>query len=102
MCSQKVIDPSAAVPKQYQMQVITLSDGRLITGIVREQNSKSVVVQTDTQQLVLAAEDIEKMKPSKLSMMPERQFDKLKPEEIRDLLGYLATHSQVPLPAGVK
>ncbi len=99
---QKVIDPSAAVPRQYQMQVITLNDGRLINGIVRERNSKSVVVQTDTQQLVLAAEDIEQMKPSKMSMMPERQFDKLTPEEIRDLLGYLATHSQVPLPAGAK
>jgi len=98
----KVIDPSAAVPKQFQMQIITLSDGRLITGIVREQTAKSVVVQTDTQRLVLAAEDIEQMKPSKLSMMPERQFDKLTPEELRDLLGYLATHSQVPLPAGAK
>ena len=84
------------------MQVIALSDGRLITGIVREQTPRSLVVQTDTQRLILAAEDIEQMKPSKLSMMPERQFDKLKPEEIRDLFGYLATHSQVPLPAGVK
>ena len=96
---QKVIDPSAAVPKEYQMQVITLKDGRLINGIVREKNDRSVVVQTDTQRLVLAAEDVEQMKPSKMSMMPERQFDKLKPEEIRDLLGYLATHSQVPFPA---
>ena len=61
-----------------------------------------MVVQTDTQRLVLAAEDIEQMKPSKMSMMPERQFDKLKPEEIRDLLGYLATHSQVPLPPDAK
>jgi putative membrane-bound dehydrogenase-like protein len=99
---QKVIDPSAAVPKEYQMQVIQLKDGRLINGIVREQTAHSVVVQTDTQRLVLAAEDIEEMKPSKMSMMPERQFDKLAPEEIRDLLGYLATHSQVPLPAEPK
>jgi putative heme-binding domain-containing protein len=99
---QKVIDPSAAVPKEYQMQVITLHDGRLINGIVRERSARSVVVQSDTQRLVLAAEDIEQMKPSKMSMMPERQFDKLQPEEIRDLLGYLATHSQVPLPAQLK
>ena len=99
---QKVIDPSAAVPNEYQMQVILLTDGRLINGIVRERTARSVVVQTDTQRLVLATEDIEKMTPSKMSMMPERQFDKLKPEEIRDLLGYLATHSQVPLPADAK
>jgi putative heme-binding domain-containing protein len=94
----QVIDPSAAVPTQYQMQVITLNDGRLITGIVQEKTARSVVVQTATQRLVLAAEDIDQMKPSRMSMMPERQFDKMTPEEIRDLLGYLATHSQVPLP----
>ncbi len=95
---QKVIDPSAAVPKQYQMQIIQLQDGRLINGIVRERTAKSVVVQTDTHEIILASDDIEQMKASKMSMMPERQFDKLKPEEIRDLLGYLATHTQSPIP----
>lgn len=95
---QKVIDPSAAVPKQYQMQIIQLQDGRLINGIIRERTAKSLVVQTDTHEVILATQDIDEMKPSKMSMMPERQFDKLKPEEIRDLLGYLATHTQVPLP----
>ncbi|HEX4000719.1 MAG TPA: PVC-type heme-binding CxxCH protein [Pirellulales bacterium] len=99
---QQVIDPSAAVPKEYQMQMILLKDGRLLNGIIRERTARSIVVQTDTQRIALATEDIDQIKPSKMSMMPERQFDKLKPEEIRDLLGYLATHSQVPLPPGAQ
>ena len=96
---QKLMDPSAAVPKEFQMQVIVLNDGRLISGIVREQTPRSIVVQTDRQQVILATEDIEQMKPSKVSMMPEGQLDKMTRDEMRDLFGYLATHSQVPLPA---
>ena len=66
---------------------------------MREQTPRSVVVQTDRQQVILATEDIEQMKPSKVSMMPEGQLDKMTREQMRDLFGYLATHNQVPLPA---
>ncbi|MEK6236768.1 MAG: hypothetical protein N2C14_18840, partial [Planctomycetales bacterium] len=48
--------------------------------------------------VILPTEDVEQMKESKTSMMPEGQFDKMSMEEIRDLISYLATKSQVPLP----
>ena len=34
-------------------------------------------------------------------MMPEHLVDKLTKEQVRDLIGYLATKEQVPLPPGV-
>jgi putative heme-binding domain-containing protein len=92
---QKVIDPNAAVPADYQMQLITLSDGRLVSGIIRERGPKAIVVQTETQSLTIAQEDIDQVKPSGQSMMPQRQLDNLTREQIRDLFGYLATKSQV-------
>jgi len=33
-------------------------------------------------------------------MMPEGLFDRLQPDEIRDLVAYLAAREQVPLPRG--
>ena len=96
---QKLTDPSAAVPNDYRMQIIVLEDGRLISGIVREQNPQSVTVQTDRQRIVLPRGDIVQMKASKLSMMPEGQLDKMTHEEIRDLVGYLHTATQTPLSA---
>jgi putative membrane-bound dehydrogenase-like protein len=95
---QKVVDPSAVVPNDYQMQLITLKDGRLVSGIIRQRSPRAVVVQTETELLTLSTDDIEEMKSSGQSMMPERQLDKLSPEQIRDLFGYLATKIQVPLP----
>jgi hypothetical protein len=32
-------------------------------------------------------------------MMPEGQLDRMNPEEVRDLIGYLGTSMQVPLPS---
>ena len=32
--------------------------------------------------------------------MPEGQLDALTKEQVRDLIGYLASKTQVPLPAG--
>jgi putative heme-binding domain-containing protein len=92
---QKVVDPNTAVPVDYQMQLITLNDGRLISGIIRERGPKAIVVQTQTQLLTVARDEIDQTKPSGQSMMPERQLDKFSREQIRDLFGYLATKMPV-------
>ena len=73
---QKVVDPSAAVPNDYQMQLITLNDGRLVSGIIRQRTPRAIVVQTETALLTIATADIAEMKSSGQSMMPERQFKK--------------------------
>jgi putative membrane-bound dehydrogenase-like protein len=86
---QKVIDPSAAVPNDYQMQLIALKDGRLVSGVIRQRNPQAIVVQTETEQLTLATGDIDSIRPSGQSLMPERQLDSLRREEIRDLFAYL-------------
>ncbi len=92
---QKVVDPNTAVPADYQMQLITLGDGRLVSGIIRQRGPKAVIVQTETQLLTISQGDIDQIKPSGQSMMPDRQLDKLTREQIRDLFGYLATKTQV-------
>jgi putative membrane-bound dehydrogenase-like protein len=88
---QKAVDPSTAVPNDYQMQLITLKDGRLVSGIIRQRTARAIVVQTETEQLTLATDDIEQMKSSGQSLMPERQLDQLTREQVRDLFAYLAT-----------
>jgi putative heme-binding domain-containing protein len=86
---QKVIDPSAAVPNDFQMQLIALKDGRLVSGIIRQRSPKAIAVQTETEQLTLADDEIDSIKPSGQSLMPERQLDNLSRDEIRDLFAYL-------------
>ena len=74
------------------------TDGRFISGIVAEQPGGRYAVQTATLRIFLSKDDIERMQPSDLSMMPEGALDKLTSEEVRDLVAYLKTETQVKLP----
>jgi putative membrane-bound dehydrogenase-like protein len=92
---ENVLDPSAAVSKDYTVTNVATSDGRLISGIIREQNPTSLVIQTANERVLLARDDIEAVKPSQTSMMPEGLLEPLSSQEVRDLFAYLASPRQV-------
>ncbi len=94
----KVLDPSAVVAKDYQMTVFNLADGRVVNGIVKEENDKVVTVQTQNEVLRLNKADIDSRKQSAQSMMPDGQLAMMSDAEVRDLIAYLAGADQPPLP----
>lgn len=93
-----IVDPSATVSKNFHMSVALLEDGRVLNGIVAGETEKTVIIQTPKERIVIARDEIEELRPSQLSLMPERMLDVLKPDQVRDLIGYLMSPSQVPLP----
>lgn len=93
-----LVDPSAEVGKDYRMSVISTKNDRILTGIVVEKTPARVVIQTVTEKVTLAAEDVESVRDSTSSIMPDGQLDPLKKEEIRDLVAYLMSKTQVALP----
>ena len=95
---ENVLDPSAVVPREYQVNVIFLNDGRTINGIIRNETDKAVTVRTANETIVIPKDEIESRSVSKMSMMPEGLFDKLPDREVRDLVAYLRGKKQVPLP----
>lgn len=90
-----VIDPSAAIAKEYKMNTVLTTDGRVLTGMIVEKTGDRLTLQTVNERIVLLPDDIDELKESPLSMMPEGQFDQLTSDEIRDLVAYLATKQQV-------
>ena len=93
-----IVDPSAEVGRDFRMSIVSTADGRLITGIVVERTPTRIGIQTEKELVVLVPGDVDSIKDSPLSMMPEGQLDPLTNRQIRDLLGYLASGKQVPLP----
>jgi putative membrane-bound dehydrogenase-like protein len=87
---ENMIDPSAAVSRDYQMEIITTDAGRVVTGLVVAETGISITVQAINDRLVLPKEEIDDRQKSKLSMMPTGLLDKMSPEEIRDLIGFLS------------
>jgi putative heme-binding domain-containing protein len=92
------VDPSYDVPSGYKMVSIITVDGRSVNGVIAEEDGTRVVLKTVEQpRLVIAKEDIEVRKISPKSMMPDGQFDKMKPQEVIDLIKYLRTTEQVEI-----
>jgi putative heme-binding domain-containing protein len=95
---ENVLDPSAVVAKDYQVTVLELKDGRVLTGLVRQENDRTLTLQTQNDKVTMPKRDIESRTKSAASMMPEGMLDKLTNDEVRDLVAYLASPEQVPLP----
>ena len=92
------VDPSYDVPDGYKMVLVQTVDGRLINGVVAEEDSNRLILKTVQQPLVvISKEDIAARKISKKSMMPDGQLEQLKPQEVIDLIKYLRTTNQVEL-----
>jgi putative heme-binding domain-containing protein len=98
---ENVIDPSAVVGRDYQVTVVQTADGRVITGILVEENENALTLQTSNERIVVPQTEVENRKKSNVSLMPDDQLSRLSLEEIRDLVGYLGSDEQVPLPDGV-
>ncbi len=90
------VDPSYDVPDAYKMVQILTVNGRLISGVLAEEDAVRVVLKTAEQpRVVVAKDDIETRRVSPKSMMPDGQLDQMKPEEVIDLIKYLRTTTQV-------
>jgi putative membrane-bound dehydrogenase-like protein len=95
---ENVLDPSTAVSRDYALTHVETRDGRLISGILREQSPTALTIQTPNERLILSREDVYAIKASASSMMPEGLLEPLSHQEVRDLFAYLASTAQVPLP----
>ncbi|NQV23237.1 MAG: c-type cytochrome [Rhodopirellula sp.] len=95
---ENIVDPSATVSKNFQMTIVLQKDGRVYNGVVVAQNEKTITLQTVDASVVIPRDDIEETALSNLSMMPEGMLKFLSEDQVRDLVKYLMSPSQVPLP----
>ncbi len=95
---ENTIDPSATLGENYKMTIAVLKDGRVINGIVGAKTETTTTFNTPTGPVVIENEQIEETRISNLSIMPEGQLDLLKDEQVADLVKYLQSTEQVPLP----
>jgi putative heme-binding domain-containing protein len=94
---ENLVAPNAVVGKDYQMTLLQLDDGRVLSGLITKETDSAVTLKTINDLVVVAKEEIDQRKLSDLSLMPNGLLEQMQPEEIRDLIGYLASPSQVPL-----
>lgn len=85
-----VFDPSLVIGSAYQAVTVAATDGRVLTGLLAEDSPARVVLKTQGgKRETIPRGEIEEMKTSKLSLMPEDLEKQLSSQEIIDLFAYL-------------
>jgi putative heme-binding domain-containing protein len=95
---QNLLDPNAIVGRDFRVTIIVTASGRVVTGIVSQENDNGITLETANERVIIPRGEIDERQDSPLSMMPEGMLPKLTDDEVRDLIAYLAGPAQVPLP----
>ncbi len=91
----QIVDPSSYIRPEYIQHAVTTTDGRKLLGLVSESTTEGVtllnVVDNKPVKTTIPKSQIDDIKPLPTSLMPEKLLDTLTDEQVRDLLGYLAS-----------
>jgi putative heme-binding domain-containing protein len=72
------------------LKQLATRDGRILSGLIVEQSPEAVVVRdAKGQRTRIARSEIEDIKESDVSLMPESLYKEFNPEQPRDLFGFL-------------
>ena len=95
-----VLDPSRSVEGNYKAYTANLLDGRVITGLLSSETRTSVeLLDAENKRHAIGRDDLETLKESAKSLMPEGFEKTMKVEELADLMEFLTQKGRfVPIP----
>ncbi len=92
-----VVNPSLEIREGYQNHVIVTNHGRILSGLIVDQDPQVVVVKSaDGQRTVIPRDEIDDITATTRSLMPEGLLTPLKEQEVRDLFAYLRSTQPQP------
>ena len=84
-----ILDPNREVTPQFLTYVVLTADGRVHTGMIQSESANSITLRRpDDQNVTLLRIDIEEMRSTGLSFMPEGLEAELDHQAMADLLAY--------------
>ena len=87
-----IIAPSLYIRPEYVAHTMELNDGRTLAGFIVESAEQAVtLLDLAGQRTVAAQEQIKKLEPSPVSLMPEGLLQSLSLQEVRDLFAYMTS-----------
>ncbi len=96
---QQMVNPSTEIHKEFRTQLILVDDGRLLTGVVVEENDDHLrllpnLLKPDKIEMIDTSA-IESRRFAEVSSMPEGLLDTFTADEIMDLLAFLQSRLRV-------
>lgn len=85
-----VLDPNRDVKPKFLNYVLEITDGRVLSGLIRSESANTITLRlADGKELTLQRVEIEQMRSTQLSFMPQGVEKQLDLQAMSDLLAYL-------------
>jgi putative heme-binding domain-containing protein len=85
-----ILDPSRQVTPDYVNYIVETQDGRILTGLIAAETADSVTLRgEENRQDVVSRSNIEQLRATGKSIMPDGLEQKLSPDQMADLLEFL-------------
>lgn len=86
-----MLDPNREVDARYISWTVLRKDGRTATGLLAEESSTSIrLIEPGGKEHVILREDLDDIRSSELSVMPEGLEKDLSPQAISDVIAYIS------------
>lgn len=90
-----IVDPSRSVESNYRAYTVALADGRVQNGLLAAESRTAIeIIDSEGKKHAIPREDVEELTASRKSFMPEGFEKQMKPEEMVDLLEFLAARGK--------
>lgn len=94
-----ILDPGLVIGEAFQAKTVLTVDGQVVSGLVAAENDRYLSLKVQGGEIVeFDKEDIEQVKTSSKSLMPEGVESQMQPQELFDLLAYLCLLGPVDSP----
>lgn len=85
-----ILDPNAAIDANYYRYAVLTEDGQLLEGLLEDSSQQSVTLKLqDGLSRTIPRDQIEQLRATGVSMMPEGFENQIAPDAMRDLIHYL-------------
>ena len=89
---ESMLLPSRKIDPKFSSFTVRTADGKTLTGLVVKRDSRALVLRdAQNKETIIASEDVEELRPSPISLMPDGQLGGLTAQEAADILDYLLT-----------
>jgi len=94
---RSVIDPSNRIATGYQPVLLAMTDGSVVTGLIKSETDSSIeLIDAEARTTRVAKSQVDERRIGDVSLMPKGQVDTLSPVEFADLVSYLRSLKSAP------
>ena len=90
-----LVDPSSVIRKEFASYIVQTKDGRVMTGLpVTRDDATVTLVNARNEKTTIGMNEIDDLRVSTISLMPDDLYKQLKPQDLRDLFSYLESNQK--------